>query len=250
MRRMAELLDHGRVGTAEVEALQRDVLVRPALDLRDHLLALAGGGGAVDSALKDWDGRYDVDSLGASAFELLLYHLLRLIEGKRLARRLAASWDPAGIVRTHLAALPPDQAVAAVRRALAKAAHSFGRGKRWGDLHRLRLPHALGHLPVVGRLFTWGDLPWPGGNETLMKAAHGISAGRRPVRYGADARFIADLSDPDGTRAVLLGGQDGWLGSDAFLDQVEVWRRGQYIPLPLRAERVRRECPFRTVLRP
>jgi penicillin G amidase len=35
---------------------------------------------------------------------------------------------------------------------------------------------------------------------------------------------------------VLLGGQDGWLGSAHAADQVALWRAGAYLQVPLRPE--------------
>ena len=29
-----------------------------------------------------------------------------------------------------------------------------------------------------------------------------------------------------------MGGQDGWLGSDAFFDQVDLWKDGRLIAVP------------------
>ena len=48
---------------------------------------------------------------------------------------------------------------------------------------------------------------------------------------------------------VLLGGQDGWLGSDTILDQAALWREGRYLDLPLRPETAR-AWPHHTVLMP
>jgi penicillin amidase len=64
---------------------------------------------------------------------------------------------------------------------------------------------------------------------------------------GSMARHISDLSDPDANWFVLLGGQDGWFGSESFADQVELWRERRYIRLPLSPEKVREEFP--TVMR-
>jgi penicillin amidase len=64
------------------------------------------------------------------------------------------------------------------------------------------------------------------------------------------ARHISDLSDPDRNHFVLLGGQDGWLGSTTFLDQVPLWQHGQYVTLPLRAETARATFPHHTELMP
>jgi penicillin G amidase len=64
------------------------------------------------------------------------------------------------------------------------------------------------------------------------------------------ARFVADLGDPDANWFVLFGGQDGWLGSAAFADQVPLWREGRLIRLPLRPETVDAEFPEVTALSP
>ncbi|MFU8828493.1 MAG: penicillin acylase family protein, partial [Phycisphaerales bacterium] len=45
-----------------------------------------------------------------------------------------------------------------------------------------------------------------------------------------------DMSGLDSNSVVLVGGQDGDLASPHFLDQVDLWRRGDMIPLPLSAE--------------
>ena len=74
-----------------------------------------------------------------------------------------------------------------------------------------------------------------------MKTAHAAVPCRHRVSYGSIARFAADLSSPDESYAILLGGQDGWLGSDTLLDQVSRWREGRAIRLPLRPEAVARE---------
>jgi acyl-homoserine lactone acylase PvdQ len=59
-----------------------------------------------------------------------------------------------------------------------------------------------------------------------------------------------DLSDPDANRLVVLGGQDGMPGRAAFLDQAELFRRGEYVELPLRPETARPRFPHSTRLEP
>ena len=49
---------------------------------------------------------------------------------------------------------------------------------------------------------------------------------------------------------MILGGQDGRLGSAALTDQYALWRAGDYIQMPLRLETVRRLFPFVTELTP
>jgi penicillin amidase len=83
-----------------------------------------------------------------------------------------------------------------------------------------------------------------------MKTAHNSTDRRHFTRFGQQARFVADLADPDRTEVVLLGGQDGWIGSSTALDQIELWQSGRYMPLPLRLESVRAQFRRRLELKP
>ncbi|HDP99253.1 MAG TPA: hypothetical protein ENN22_08740 [bacterium] len=67
-----------------------------------------------------------------------------------------------------------------------------------------------------------------------------ISNKRHQTFYGANACYVSELSDLDENYFVLLGGQDGWLGSDHFIDLVWLWLEGGYIRIPLRFETVKK----------
>jgi penicillin amidase len=58
------------------------------------------------------------------------------------------------------------------------------------------------------------------------------------------------MADADANFFALLGGQDGWLNSEAFLDQVPLWLKGEYVQMPLRTDAVRERFPTQTVLKP
>jgi penicillin amidase len=83
-----------------------------------------------------------------------------------------------------------------------------------------------------------------------MKTAHLLTDKRHASRFGSTARHISDLSDVDRNQFVLLGGQDGWLGSTTFADQLPLWRRGDYVSVPLMPETAAAAFPHRTDLRP
>jgi penicillin G amidase len=83
----------------------------------------------------------------------------------------------------------------------------------------------------------------------VFKSAHGLVDGRHAAAFGSDARYIFDLSDPDANRVVILGGQ-GALGSAAFLDRAELFRRDEYLELPLRPETAGARFPHAMRLEP
>jgi penicillin amidase len=245
-----------RIGSRDLAELLRDVTAPPALELARLLAARARQGGRIDSRsarlltlLDGWDGAYDADSEAAAAFEMFLFHFAGMFYARAIEAAYAASWALRDLVADDVRAADPIQIAPIARRALQRTARRL-RGRRWGQLHRLRLSHALGGLPVIGRRYRYFDLPTGGGSETIMKTANGLTGRRHAVRYGSNARYIFDMSDADGAQLVLLGGQDGWFGSSSFTDQVALWRRGDYIRMPLRQETVRAEFPFVTKLTP
>jgi penicillin amidase len=58
------------------------------------------------------------------------------------------------------------------------------------------------------------------------------------------------MADPDRNQFVLLGGEDGWLGSENFADQVALWREGRAISMPLTDVRVSTDFPTQMMLSP
>jgi penicillin amidase len=120
----------------------------------------------------------------------------------------------------------------------------------WGTRHRLVLQHVLGMLPVLGRRYRMFDLPASGTSESLLKTAHGLTVDRHRVSYGSVSRHVSDLADPDENYFSLLGGQDGWIGSSTFADQVCLWRQSEYVRLPLSVETVQKTFPHHVVLKP
>ena len=62
--------------------------------------------------------------------------------------------------------------------------------------------------------------------------------------------MLADLADPDANAFALLGGQDGWLGSAHFDDQLPLWGAGESIAMPLREDAVAAAFAHEQRLRP
>jgi penicillin amidase len=261
VRRLQALLAaRDRIGVGDLKALQNDTFSADAQAMNalflQELERLPGP--PVDPAfiarLRGWDGDYAMDSRGAVAFETLLFHLVPPLYGAESIDGLAVAvnqWNfLTAFLARDLAALPAARREALLRDAAGKAAADASRFETWGDMHRLSVAHLLRNLPLVGRRFVIADLPVGGSRETPMKSAHGLVNARHDARYGSQARHISDLSDPDANWFVLLGGQDGWLGSANYADQLTLWRNRGYLRMPLRAETVAREFPIVLQLAP
>jgi penicillin amidase len=263
--RMRELLNtRTAVDLDDLKAVQRDVFVQSAATLRDaYIEALR----RVDldrpsdrkaarllRLLADWDGYYRTDSRGAVAFELFHYSLqdvyYRRRYGEDAAQVLLGIAPTARLLLADLPRMPAAEAKAVLETALRRAARRLDSFADWGEMHRIGLAHPLAFVPVVGGRYRFGDYPAAGSSESVMKTAHASTDERHFTRFGQQARFIADMSDADAAFVVLLGGQDGWLGSSTAMDQVELWRRGEYVQLPLRPATVRAQFRRAMVVRP
>lgn len=259
-KRIHALLEEmGEPTVAGLKAIQGDVhspaSKRLAVLLSRRLEEAGAAGGHSGTArmlksLADWDGGYGALSRGAAAFQLVMHAFalpyLRSCYGKELTAYLLSSEAFSRVLEEELAREPSPAMRASLRLGARRAYARWRRRPAWGLMHRLRPAHPFRMLPLLGRLFAFGDMAAGGSSQTVMKTAHPVTGGPHAVTYGAIARHVSDLSDPDGNHFALLGGQDGWLRSRNTLDLWEAWKKGFYVRVPLRMESVRAD--FRHVL--
>ncbi|MEK9901938.1 MAG: penicillin acylase family protein, partial [Rhodospirillaceae bacterium] len=245
-------------GVDDLRALQQDVYMESAVVLRDLLLDKLGAAGTeldpdqtrVVGALRDWDGYYRVDSAGAVAFELTMFAFAArfLDEDQRTRISVGGRFDEQ--LGEMIARAPAAEIAPVIANAIAAAEAGTRAFPAWGDMHRLGLRHPLNFIPIVGEKYRFNDVPIAGSSTTVMKTAHADTDERHFTRFGSQSRHISDMSDPDANWFTLLGGQDGWINSANFIDQFDLWLRGDYVHLPLRLETVRRDFTRKTELTP
>jgi penicillin G amidase len=253
------LADWPRVGFNELAALQQDVLLQSALGLREllvqHLKSLPRARATRAAAqlieeLRRWDGRYTVESSGALAIELLAFRTAVALVGRKQAGLYSLMWDAYGLLRADIETASQAQIVRALQKAVPATMRGLAAFHNWGGMHRMHLAHFLSPMPLMGRRLQFADRGVPGTRTTVLQTAGPLTDRRHFVRLIATARHVSDLSDPDANYFVILGGQDGWLGSTTMLDQVALWREGRYVQLPMRLEAVRAKYTFKTELLP
>ncbi len=248
--RMRELLAGGAADVDMDRMARTQTDAQGRLDILRALLTRLPAAHPGREILQEWDGCYDVGSRGAVLFEATMAELARRLPDQQRQKSLSAVWTGRALMADEILSLDDRTLQPMLGPALDAALRLLRRYRDWGALHRMRLRHYLGAVPVLGRRYDFGAYPSPGGNDTLNKNGHGPVLGPQAVSYGASARFLADMADPDANRVVLLGGQDGFVGSANFLDQVPLWRTGKYLDLPLRPETIRRHWPHVLDLRP
>jgi penicillin amidase len=216
--------------------LQRDTYMASSHRLANVFsgrLSLAGAADPVADALAGWDGRYDPDSVGALAFELVATGFVEAFLSTDERGALEGSGRLYHLLADAVKAADPARLDTALAAGLAGAREPFARFGTWGAMHRMVLRHPIGQAPLLGRRFVFADFPVGGSSATLMKTAHRPTTERHDTRFGSQSRHVSDLADPDANWFLLLGGQDGWFNSVNFLDQVPLWRDGAMIRVPL-----------------
>lgn len=262
IRRLKEILSsREKVSVDDLKALQRDTVSLHARELFAGLMPLIDADPAALAAdtkfvqrLRAFDGDYRVDASAPVAFETLLFHLVPATYGYASEPEVPAYRKQFAHLSRYLAGdiaeLPVEKRSQVLVTSIKAAAADAAKFATWGDMHRLEVQHTLGAIPVVGGFFKYGDYPTGGSRETVMKTAHGLVNDVSNTQYGSQSRHISDMSDPDANYFVLLGGNDGWLGSQNAVDQVPLWLAGEYIRMPMRPETVAAEFPTTMTLTP
>jgi penicillin amidase len=233
------------------------------VDLRDeaHRAAL--------ERLRRWDGAFAPDSPEAALFMAWTNELTEELFADELGPDLFHDWAqwPSwrvkaidGIVSRSddrwcdRADTPPVEACAEVlRTSLDRALAELAARQRTTDPGRWRWqednPVTFGHAPfqAVGFLRPFFSRRVSvGGSGTTVN----------PVMRAPQADFIAsyrqilDLADFDRSRVVNPPGQSGQLFSGHYADQLEPWRRVEYVPLPFSRAAVDATATSRLVLEP
>jgi len=257
MKRMDEVIgSQGKLGIPDLMKLQRDTVIPSAREASrwfvDKLRALATepASGLV-RLLEGWDGDYREDAKAPLAFELLLYYTAKEYYTARYGKKLAKRVLGNDVLAERLIGdldRDPKNAGPALDQAVKQAWKRQARFASWGSMHRYQAGHYFAMLPLIGKRFRFGDFPVAGASNSLMKTAHSRGDKKHQVTYGACARFITDLGDIDENYFVLLGGQDGWLESPGLTNQMDLWRAGKYLLLPLSWDKVQQNYQHRSVI--
>lgn len=259
-QRLADIIRYyGKMDVERLKHMQRDVFSSSSLIVRDALLARMKELGVEENittqTMRAWDGYYYAESRGALAYQVFISCFARALYKKLDATDELRALSASAYFDDFLLSKTGDADERTLRKvyilALRQADMLLKRYDTWGDAHRLEVKHVMANIPLIGERYIFDDLPTPGSRETVMKQAHGLVTGEpQGAFYGAQSRHISDMGDDNANYFVLLGGQDGWLNSANFADQVRMWREGEYIHVPLDVERAKKEFPYKTALMP
>ena len=230
---------------ARLQQLQLDTFSPSAIEFRDALMArlegltldLTSHYQALLDDITRWDGHYDQQNREAVSFAALFAELTpRLFKatGREADYKLITNGGNNNRWALEVLAETSDEDLSeALLRSLEQAKASRQQFASWGDMHRVNMGHLMMAIPLIGGRYKVGNFPVAGSHETIWKSAHPLTTDRHAAYYGSQSRHISDLGDLDANYFVLAGGQDGWLNSANFADQVPQFLAGEVIQLPL-----------------
>lgn len=104
----------------------------------------------------------------------------------------------------------------------------------WGRIHTVRLGHAFGLVPLLGRPYRIATIALPGDNDTVNAGYCYWDAHTHTCRVvaGAASRFIVDLGRPEGAWFSCSSGMSGDPASAYFKNLTSGWYRNEYFWTP------------------
>lgn len=235
--RINDVIRSGKASVNSMAALQADTSSYIWRDLRSTLLKTAPLDASSAKALAilgQWNGRFDVDSEGASVFAYWYQELLQsatIVDGK------PAEFDPLFVVQNlqknicYSSFTTRDNCAEylgqSLRRAAGGLASEHGADWRWGSVHHAVFQElAIGKVKALGWLWNRSQAS-PGGDFTVNVGTYDPDT--KDQTNGAVYRQIIDLSDFNRSLYVIpLGEQDNPF-SLSYNDQLALWLSGKYI---------------------
>ena len=250
-KRVREMLEDGGDFDRDAFArMQSDVLSERAVEAVPSLLSLLEGSTDprvrhATELLASWDRRMEAESAGAALFEAFFLQWSSAVARRRFPGEAAPLLAGAlsGLAVALLAGDPHrwfgDEDVAATaERALLEALDQLEERLgpdmglwRWGELHRIAVPHLLEGRGDLGDLLSRGGQPVGGSGVTVCNTGFDPNylAG-----MGANFRLIVDLGEsPPALWTVNAGGHSGNPGSRNYCDQLDTWLAGGHHRVPL-----------------
>jgi penicillin amidase len=263
----------------DVESFGRihtDTLSLPAMDIVPHLLTMEPATDRQKEALTllaEWDFDLAPDSAAAALYQVWSCRIADAILLPRLGEALhrhyfgQRQWTNAFQYQTlpNLLAYPTatwfgrdgkearDEVLRdALDTALDELSAAMGEdiaGWSWGGIHRVRFAGRLAAVPDLAELFTAGEAPWGGDEQTVCQGLYEPGAG-----YGVVVvpswRQIIDLGDLDASVGTHTVGQSGNPASPHWNDLFPLWATGRYHPLPFSRAAVEAATESRSELVP
>ncbi len=261
IRRIDHLLqEKEKFSITDCKQIQSDILSLYALDVLETVLPEISGrisqdstGGKFVRLLSGWSGEMKAGSSEAVFFEALLasmmknffqdelgeslysafsrLHSLPHIALERILKHDKHAWIDDITTMEHVET-KQELIVKSFHQAAAFLREQFGEDEirwTWGALHTLTINHPLGKHPLLRKQFNLGPFHIGGSGTTIRCAGHD-PAHPFHVVWGASARMIVDLDNPNNSISILPTGQSGQPLDEHYRDQLPLYVGNLYHP--------------------
>lgn len=223
----------GKLDVESLSKIQLDTYAESYKKLSDRLMELLSDEHFnLKFELKNWDGRYEIDR--SSAPNILIFHVAEAHLSKKYGEAGGAFLQRSRALPSILYEDSYEEGFKdLVNEVAQKALNDFQSNPTWGDIHKLKVQHWIGNVPVLGVGYVFDEFSIAGSDSTIFKTSASLTNEVHNARFGANSRHISDLRDPDENYFILMGGQDGFVGSAQYIDQLQLWREGKLIKVSL-----------------
>ncbi len=201
--------------------------------------------------LKDWDYQHTPDSLGATVYDVFYYLTLKnalldelgeknfqlygeIAEYRNAYRGLIRNpnsrfWDDqntVGITETQgdIFVKSLEDTVKYLEQNVSQTPSLWS----WKKLYKIKHPHPLGVVPLIGGIFNIGPMPAPGGAEVVNNLKYKLMKEDWIAVSGPSKRRVIDYGRFNDSMTQLPIGNSGNLGSPFYGNLVEDYNAGKH----------------------
>lgn len=258
--RIKSLLESKDVWTTEdLSKMQNDTYSSFAPEfLKIALEAIGEGEGGQEKAaiaiLRDWNFQNEKDSKGALVYQVLFAETHKAVFKDELGEKyytlygdFADSWISFRYMMRHPESLFwDDKATVGIKetqkdqirlafkntiRFLVKEVSSSPSLWVWDRLFKVKHPHPLGKVPLLGKIFDLGPFPSMGGSEVINNLKYKLALGDFTAVAGPSKRRVIDYGNLANSRTQIPLGNSGHLGSPFYGNLVEDYISGKTRPI-------------------
>lgn len=201
--------------------------------------------------LKNWDGSTDINSVGATIFNNLIYFVLYNILADEVDENDIEDLIGSFLVRSNMInlltnktspwmdnvktdktetsneifTLSLDESISSLINQLGDDVSKW----KWGEVHTLTHYHPIGREEPLDMIFNVGPFAKSGGNDVIDKEGFKYNrSGVFPVKDGPAMRLLIDFADPENVFSIIPTGQSGNIMSHHYSDQAYLFNNGKY----------------------
>ncbi len=202
--------------------------------------------------LKNWKGNSNVNSIGATIYNNLVYYIIDNTMSDELSEQEFNSLSKSFLVRSRLKNLltninspwfdnittkdvketRTDIFAISLKQTIASLIKQFGDDVttwQWGRVHTLTHIHPIGHKKPFDKIFNVGPTAKAGSNDVIDKEGFKYNkTGIFNVVDGPAMRLLVDFGDPQHAWSIIPTGQSGNVMSHYYSDQANMFNNGKY----------------------